>query len=79
MINMFDNDRSATRGKMSPRGIYAFSHSDAFGNAPASRLTETIQPRLIEPGRPARSFADYQVDRPIEPPADGITFTVIYE
>ncbi|MGH3987070.1 MAG: type I-C CRISPR-associated protein Cas7/Csd2, partial [Pseudonocardiaceae bacterium] len=29
---MFDHDRSATRGILTPRGLYVFSHADAFGS-----------------------------------------------
>jgi CRISPR-associated protein Csd2 len=39
---MFDHDRSATRGKLTPRGLYVFSHSNAFGAAPAHKLTERV-------------------------------------
>jgi CRISPR-associated protein Cas7/Csd2 subtype I-C len=40
---MFDHDRSATRGILSARGLYVFSHADAFGSAPAHTLTERIR------------------------------------
>lgn len=60
---MFDHDRSATRGTMSPRGLYVFSHSDAFGSAPAHTLTERVQARLIDadPEAVPRHFSDYKV------------------
>jgi CRISPR-associated protein Csd2 len=35
MLNMFDHDRTATRGVMASRGLYVFSHNNSFGNAPA--------------------------------------------
>jgi len=79
MVNMFDHDRSAARGKMSPRGIYVFSHSDAFGNAPAGRLTDSIQVHRRDPGRPPRSFQDYEVIRPDEASVTGVTLTIVYE
>lgn len=64
---MFDHDRSATRGRLAPRGLYVFSHSDAFGAAPAHRLTERVRVGHAEssgrePGDTApRSFSDYVV------------------
>lgn len=60
---MFDHDRSATRGRLTPRGLYVFSHSDAFGAAPAHRLTERVRVGHVEGVRESvpRSFADYVV------------------
>lgn len=58
---MFDHDRSATRGTLSPRGLYVFSHADAFGSAPAHTLTELVRPGLRDQSEDAvpRSFGDY--------------------
>ncbi|MEU8252180.1 type I-C CRISPR-associated protein Cas7/Csd2 [Nonomuraea sp. NPDC048916] len=58
---MFDHDRAASRGEMALRGLYVFSHDDAFGRAPAHQLLERVQakpnPDVIAP----RSFIDYTV------------------
>jgi CRISPR-associated exonuclease Cas4 len=35
---MLDHDRSSTRGSMSLRGLYVFTHDDAYGRAPARGL-----------------------------------------
>jgi len=60
---MFDHDRSATRGTLSPRGLYVFSHADAFGSAPAHTLTERVRVTRVNPDGDAapRSFSDYVV------------------
>lgn len=59
---MFDHDRSATRGRLAPRGLYVFSHADAFGAAPAHRLTERVQiTRSDDTATAPRSFGDYVV------------------
>lgn len=60
---MFDHDRSATRGRLAPRGLYVFSHADAFGAAPAHRLTERVQITRSDndSGTVPRSFGDYVV------------------
>jgi CRISPR-associated protein Csd2 len=74
---MFDHDRSATRGTMSPRGLYVFSHADAFGSAPAHTLTGRVGARLssADPEAVPRRFADYTVTvDDAELPA-GITLT----
>lgn len=59
---MFDHDRSAARGTMTARGLYVFSHDNAFGSAPAHKLTERVGVSLAEHvSGPPRSFSDYVV------------------
>lgn len=60
LINMFDHDRSASRGEMSACCLYVFKHENQLGNAPARKLFDCIDVKRINDG-PARSFADYQV------------------
>ena len=60
MLNMFDHDRSATRGVMASRGLYVFSHSNSFGNAPAQALLERVHVERIGTEVP-RAFGDYKV------------------
>lgn len=61
LINMFDHDRSAARGKMASRRLFAFEHSSKLGNAPAHRLFEAITARKRLADKPPRSFEDYEV------------------
>ena len=71
---MFDHDRSAARGEMSPRKLTVFKHQSAIGNAPAHRLFERVTVKRVfdgeehDPGDrrahnlpPARAFSDYAV------------------
>ncbi len=60
LMNMFDHDRSASRGEMSACGLYVFKHESALGNAPAKKLFDliTVKKKTEEP---ARKFSDYQV------------------
>ena len=58
---MFELDRSAARGEMTTRGLWAFEHESALGNAPAHRLFERIRVARTDPSKPARQFADYDV------------------
>jgi len=62
LVGMFDQDRSAARGEMTPRVIVMFRHDSYLGNAPASRLFEMlrIKPRTDTP----RSFEDFNVTLP---------------
>ncbi len=62
LINMFDHDHSAARGKMNARKLIVFKHASMLGNAPAHKLFELVEvARTEKTDRPARSFADYEV------------------
>jgi CRISPR-associated protein Csd2 len=59
---MFDHDRSAARGEMTCRGIYAFRHDNALGNAPAHELFELVKvQKTVAKEAVTRSFGDYSV------------------
>lgn len=62
LINMFDHDRSAARGKMAARKLIIFEHEKALGNAPAHKLFELVKISKKDPGRPARSYDNYEVN-----------------
>lgn len=63
ILNMFESDRSAARGKMAVRELIIFKHESEFGNAPAYRLFDTVQvKRKDSDGKmPPRSFQDYEI------------------
>ena len=61
LINMFDHDRSAARGKMSSRKLYVFKHDSKLGNAPASILFDAITVKKINGNKPVRNFSDYEI------------------
>ncbi|MFA4987893.1 MAG: type I-C CRISPR-associated protein Cas7/Csd2 [Candidatus Brocadiia bacterium] len=54
---MFDHDRSASRGTMAPQKLIVFKHATPLGNAPAHKLFERV---VTPPVGTPRSFADYQ-------------------
>lgn len=60
LIQMWECDRSASRGFMSPRQLVIFTHESSLGNAPAhalfQRLKVTKHPEVVP-----RDFSDYQV------------------
>lgn len=74
MLMMFDHDRSATRGTLTPRGLYVFSHANAFGSAPAHVLTERVTVSRTGSAAP-RSFTDYSVSVDDIDLPDGVTLT----
>lgn len=63
LINMFDHDHSAARGKMSARKLIVFKHETKLGNAPSHKLFDLID--ITKSGvnneNPARKFTDYTV------------------
>lgn len=62
LMNMFENDHSASRGLMSSRKLIVFKHSSELGNAPAHALFDTVSAkRAIPDGQPARSYRDYEI------------------
>jgi len=62
LINMFDHDHSAARGKMNARKLFVFKHSSVLGNAPAHRLFDLVKVNRKEnDSKPARSFSDYEI------------------
>lgn len=75
VINMFEDDRSAARGKMSVRELVVFKHDCIFGNSPAYKLFDTISVERINPASPARKYSDYSVSVDTDTLPDGITCT----
>jgi CRISPR-associated protein Csd2 len=61
ILNMFEEDHSAARGKMCLRRLYIFKHDSALGNAPSHVLFDKIQVRKKESVPVARSFSDYDI------------------
>lgn len=61
IINMFENDHSAARGKMCMRKLYVFKHSNVLGNCPSHILFDKIQVDLKKQEEPPRKFTDYQI------------------
>ncbi len=62
LLNMFDHDHSAARGKMATRRLIVFKHDSDLGNAPSHRLFDLVQVRRVNPGQPPRGFGDYAVE-----------------
>ena len=59
ILNMFENDHSAARGKMAVRELIVFKHSSELGNAPAYKLFDAVTVQRRDPTTPARSYRDY--------------------
>lgn len=61
LVNMWDLDRSASRGMVGCRGLYVFSHESRLGNAPAQSLFDRIAVARREGVEAPRRFTDYGV------------------
>jgi CRISPR-associated protein Csd2 len=61
LSQMFDHDRSAARGTMSPQKLVVFKHQSMLGNAPAHKLFERVTVQRKSGVAVGRSFADYEV------------------
>ena len=59
LINMFDNDHSAARGKMAVRALVVFKHDSELGCAPSYKLFDAVSCARDEGIEFPRSFADY--------------------
>lgn len=59
IINMFENDHSAARGKMCMRKLYVFKHQNVLGNCPSHILFDKIN--VDEISAPPRKFSDYKI------------------
>lgn len=73
--NMWDLDRSASRGMMACRGIYVFSHDDKYGKASAQSLLERVQVSRKDDVESPRSFGDYFVRVNDAGIPEGVTLT----
>lgn len=60
ILNMFEHDHSAARGKMSVRALVVFKHDSELGNAPSSKLFDAVGTHLKDGLDSPRGFGDYE-------------------
>ena len=73
ILNMFEHDHSAARGKMAVRELVVFKHASELGRAPAWKLFDRVQVRKKEGVTAPRSYADYIVSVDTENLPNGVT------
>jgi len=61
IINMFENDHSAARGKMAVRELIVFKHSKELGDCPAYKLFDAVEVKKVDDVEYPRSYRDYTV------------------
>lgn len=61
LINLFEHDHSAARGKMATRKLIVFKHDSDLGNAPSHLLFDRVNAERKADVTTPRSFSDYVV------------------
>jgi CRISPR-associated protein Csd2 len=61
LINMFEHDHSAARGKMATRKLIVFKHDSDLGNAPSHLLFDRVEVQRYPDVTVPRKFSDYVV------------------
>ena len=61
IINMFENDHSAARGKMAVRALIVFKHSRELGDCPAYKLFDAVEVKKNDNVEYPRKYQDYTV------------------
>lgn len=72
IMNMFELDHSAARGKMATRELIIFKHDSEFGNAPAHKLFELVKVAKKEGVDLPRSYSDYSVEVEMNQMPEGV-------
>jgi CRISPR-associated protein Csd2 len=73
LVEMFEHDHSAARGKMASRKLVIFEHETALGNAQAHKLFDLVTTKRKDENKPPRVFADYTITINHSEKPDGIT------
>lgn len=61
LVNMFEHDHSAARGKLSARKLIVFKHNSELGCCQSHILFDKVKVERLSKEMPPRSFADYKV------------------
>jgi len=61
LVNLFEHDHSAARGKMAARRLIVFKHESDLGNAPSHKLFELVKVEKKDGVVVPRQFGDYVV------------------
>ena len=75
ILNMFENDRSAARGKMAVRELIIFRHASELGNAPAYKLFDLVRVEKKAGVTAPRAYSDYTVNVAEKELPEGVSCT----
>lgn len=76
IMNMFEDDHSAARGKMTVRKLVIFKHESVLGNAPAHKTLGLVHAKRREGVDVARAYTDYEVTIDIDSLPNGVSCEV---
>ncbi|MGN1120927.1 MAG: type I-C CRISPR-associated protein Cas7/Csd2 [Eubacteriales bacterium] len=77
LMNMFELDHAAARGKMSVRKLIIFKHESALGNAPAHKLFDLVKVEKHAQVDSPRAYSDYEVSVDMGNLPEGVSCTVM--
>ncbi|WP_053736012.1 type I-C CRISPR-associated protein Cas7/Csd2 [Nocardia sp. NRRL S-836] len=75
--NLFEHDRASGRGEMDVKGLYVFSHDNAYGRARASQLFKHVAVQQLDGVVTPRSIDDYKLDVNHDGLPDGVTLKAL--
>lgn len=75
ILNMFEYDRSAARGKMAVRELIVFKHDSELGSAPAHKLFDLVKVQKKEGVDTPHGYSDYTVAVDESRLPDGVSCT----
>ena len=75
ILNLFENDRSAARGKMAVRELIVFKHDSELGCAPTHKLIDLVSASCWEGVTAPRCYGDYLVTVAEDRLPQGVTCT----
>lgn len=73
LINMFEDDHSASRGKMVVRELIVFKHESRIGNVHSHKLFDRVRVTRKDPTKAARQYDDYAVEVDLQNLPAGVT------
>lgn len=73
---MFENDHSAARGKMTTRKLVVFKHDSDLGNSPAQHQFDQVRVSRNDGVSVPRSFSDYSISIDEANKSDGVKMIV---
>lgn len=62
IINMFEHDHSAARGKMAMRELIVFKHNSELGNCPSYKLFDAVEVKKNDGVEYPRKYQEYTVE-----------------
>ena len=71
LVNMFEHDHSASRGKLSARKLVVFKHDTALGCCQSHILFDKVKVERVSGDLPPRTFGDYRITVDTDVP-DGV-------